>query len=970
MKYPATRLSLFFFRPLLMLCLPAVVWLLTAAAAADDVPPPPTPVAHRPGCPSKCGDVDIPYPFGIGDQCAIHHGFTMNCTAVNGTDRPFKGPFEVTSISVLDAKATMKMNISGQCFDSQMNRKLSTWYENFTNTPFRFSTEDNKIFVIGCNSLAYITSEYYSIGCLSQCYGYPRNASSCSSGAGCCEADVPTDMGYCRPYFNPDYNSTGCSYSVVMETKAFSYSTAYRQRPTAFWDAYNGRVPVVFDWVIRPYTCEDAKTNFSSSYACVSQKSECVNTTNRRKGYRCKCMDGYQGNPYVNGGCIDINECLQNTTNTCTAIGAICQNTPGNFSCTCPQGKEMMNGMCMAKKKSSAWVIPIIGTSLGLVVLIVTITCAYLIQQRRKLEHIKQRYFHQHGGMLLYEEIKSQQGNAFKIFPEAELQEATDKFSEQRVLGHGGHGIVYKGLLKGSVEVAVKRCMSIDEHHKKEFGKEMLILSQINHKNIVKLLGCCLEVQVPMLVYEFIPNGTLFQLIHGNRGRQISLATRVEIAHQSAEALAYLHSWASPPIIHGDVKTSNILIDRDCTAKLSDFGASILAPTDESQFVTLVQGTCGYLDPEYMQTCQLTDKSDVYSFGVVLLELLTRKMPFNLDGPEDEKSLATRFISLTKEGKLEEILDDQLKNDNDMGFLEETAELAMQCLEISGANRPSMRDISERLDRLRKVLQHPWAQQIPEEMESLLGESSLRSSEIAITGTLSIEKEAVKKLNRYIIAFKQLYCRLFGYTRLCKISIWVWVICSKQPKSVYEFVSNGTLYLHLHLMELRSLPWNDRLRMASETTEDIAYLHSAVSVPIIHRDINFKPSRHVMFDQTGITTKVQGTIGYIDPIYYYTRRMTEKSDEKKKPFAYVSSGEEGLVKHFIDLLSLEWQVREEGGKQVAEEVSTLEATCVKLNPDERPTVRETSGDGTRSHSSKGACFRKCHRGEISEASRT
>jgi serine/threonine protein kinase len=370
-----------------------------------------------------------------------------------------------------------------------------------------------------------------------------------------------------------------------------------------------------------------------------------------------------------------------------------------------------------------------------------------LIQQRRKLQHIKHRNFQQHGGTLLFEEIKSQQGISFKIFSEAELQEATDKFNQKRVLGHGGHGTVYMGLLKGNVQVAVKRCMSIDEQHKKEFGKEMLILSQINHRNIVKLLGCCLEVEVPMLVYEFIPNGTLFQLIHGNLGRQISLATRMQIAHQSAEALAYLHSWASPPILHGDVKSANILINLDYTVKVSDFGASILAPTDESQFVTIVQGTCGYLDPEYMQTCQLTDKSDVYSFGVVLLELLTRKKPLKLGGPEDEKSLALKFISLAKEGKIEEIFDYEIKNEENMEVLEEVAELAKQCLEMSGANRPSMKDVSEKLGSLRKVMQHPWAQQQnPEEVESLLGESPLASSEVINTGNFSIENKAAKSL--------------------------------------------------------------------------------------------------------------------------------------------------------------------------------------------------------------------------------
>ncbi|KAF8715959.1 hypothetical protein HU200_026925 [Digitaria exilis] len=171
--------------------------------------------------------------------------------------------------------------------------------------------------------------------------------------------------------------------------------------------------------------------------------------------------------------------------------------------------------------------------------------------------------------------MKAQQGVAFRIFSEEELQQATHRFDEQQVIGHGGHGKVYKGVLKAEVEVAVKR---------------------IRQGNV----------EVPMLVYEFIPNGTLFDLIHGNHGRHISLDARLRIACESAEALAYLHSCASPPILH-------------------DFGASILAPSDESQFVTLVQGTCGYLDPEYMQTCQLTDKSDVYSFGVVILEFLTRK---------------------------------------------------------------------------------------------------------------------------------------------------------------------------------------------------------------------------------------------------------------------------------------------------------------------------------------------------------
>ncbi|CAN6174657.1 unnamed protein product [Urochloa humidicola] len=356
MKYP--RLLAVSIR-LLLLCLLAVLVL-----AAADVPP-----EHRPGCKTRCGGVDIPYPFGIGDQCAIHPGFGIDCTSVNGTETPFSGDFEVTKISVPDAKAWMKMGISRQCYDRQARQvNWTTWQQNFTDTPFRFSYVDNKIFVVGCNTLAYLISESYSIGCLSKCSDQEPINGSCSVGAGCCQVDVPHDLGYLEAYFNENYTTTGCGYIVVMEEEAFSYSTTYRDS-SKFWDAYKGKVPVVMDWTITQYTCEEAKMDLSS-YACVSDKSECVNTTNGA-GSRCKCQDGYQGNPYVKDGCTDIDECLQNTTDSCTHSGGTCRNTQGSFTCKCPRGKQMINDMCMENQKSS-WVIPVVGSSVGLVVLIVT----------------------------------------------------------------------------------------------------------------------------------------------------------------------------------------------------------------------------------------------------------------------------------------------------------------------------------------------------------------------------------------------------------------------------------------------------------------------------------------------------------------------------------------------------------------------------------------------------------------------
>jgi len=224
----------------------------------------------------------------------------------------------------------------------------------------------------------------------------------------------------------------------------------------------------------------------------------------------------------------------------------------------------------------------------------------------------------------------------------------------------------------------------------------MLILSQINHKNIVKLVGCCLEVEVPVLVYEYIPNGTMYELIHGrNQELQISFSTLLRVAQEAAEGLSFRHSYASPPILHGDVKTANILLDENYMVKVSDFGASILAPSDKEQYVTMVQGTVGYLDPEYMQTCQLTEKSDVYSFGVILLEVLTGEVPLKLYGPEAKRSLTSHFLSAMKENSLSTVVPRHITEQESTELIGGLAELAKNCLDMCGSNRPSMKEIAE-----------------------------------------------------------------------------------------------------------------------------------------------------------------------------------------------------------------------------------------------------------------------------------
>lgn len=247
------------------------------------------------------------------------------------------------------------------------------------------------------------------------------------------------------------------------------------------------------------------------------------------------------------------------------------------------------------------------------------------------------------------------------------------------------------------------------------------MLSQVNHINVVRLLGCCLETEVPLLVYEFVSNGTLFEHIH-NKDKVISLSgeSRLKIAAKTAGVLSHLHS-ASTPIIHRDVKSANILLDNEFNAKISDFGASKLVPMNVTQFSTMVKGTIGYLDPEYFQSGQLTEKSDVYSFGVVLVELLTGKKPLLIDKPEDERSLVVYFLSSMEENRLFEILENRIVNDENKEQLRGMAELARRCLSMKGEERPPMREVAMELEGLRRMQKHPWDSAIsPEETESLL----------------------------------------------------------------------------------------------------------------------------------------------------------------------------------------------------------------------------------------------------------
>ncbi|XVE80800.1 hypothetical protein DITRI_Ditri15bG0009300 [Diplodiscus trichospermus] len=395
------------------------------------------------------------------------------------------------------------------------------------------------------------------------------------------------------------------------------------------------------------------------------------------------------------------------------------------------------------------------GIGIGFISLLLAITLLYLMVRQRQIAKQREKNFQQNGGNLLPEKLSQREecDENVKVFTAEELEKATNNYHESRILGQGGQGTVYKGILPDGRVVEIKKSRIGDQSQVEPFINEISMLCQINHRNVVKLLGCCLETTVPLLVYEYVTNGNLFDHMHnGSAASFLSWEARLRIATETAEALSYLHSAASIPIIHRDIKLANILLDEHYTAKVSDFGASRLIPFDQAQVTTIVQGAFGYLDPEYMQTGQLTEKSDVYSFGVVLIELLTGQKVVCFERSEEKKVLAMYFVSLMKDGKLLEILDPRLLNDGNIEHFKKVAALAWRCVRVKGEERQTIKAVAHELAgmQVQAKEKHPWSKSnLPsEEAGCLLGEfcgtygdGAISSS---ITGYDSIELEVAR----------------------------------------------------------------------------------------------------------------------------------------------------------------------------------------------------------------------------------
>lgn len=299
-----------------------------------------------------------------------------------------------------------------------------------------------------------------------------------------------------------------------------------------------------------------------------------------------------------------------------------------------------------------------------------------------------------------HRELEGLSFDNIRNFSYKELRLATDDFDRNAKIGRGGFGVVYKGILKDGTQVAVKSLCAESKQGVREFLTEINTISNVRHQNLVELIGCCVEGTHRILVYEFLEKNSLDYALLGKKIHILELdwKRRSEICIGTARGLAYLHEELDPHIVHRDIKASNILLDKDFTPKIGDFGLAKLFPDTITHISTKIAGTTGYLAPEYVLGGQLTLKADVYSFGVLVLEIISGRGSSTSGWGASQKLLLEWAWELYEEGKLVEMVDPDLKTYNEEEVIK-YIKVAFFCTQATASRRPVMSQVVDMLSR-------------------------------------------------------------------------------------------------------------------------------------------------------------------------------------------------------------------------------------------------------------------------------
>ncbi|KAL5777732.1 hypothetical protein ACOSP7_010658 [Xanthoceras sorbifolium] len=281
-----------------------------------------------------------------------------------------------------------------------------------------------------------------------------------------------------------------------------------------------------------------------------------------------------------------------------------------------------------------------------------------------------------------------------------ELEVSTNGFADENVIGEGGYGIVYRGVLVDNTMVAVKNLLNNRGQAEKEFKVEVEAIGRVRHKNLVRLLGYCAEGAHRMLVYEYVDNGNLEQWLHGDVGpcSPLTWEVRMNIILGTAKGLTYLHEGLEPKVVHRDIKSSNILLDKQWNPKVSDFGLAKLLGSERSYVTTRVMGTFGYVAPEYASTGMLNERSDVYSFGILIMEIISGRNPVDYSRPPGEVNLVEWLKTMVTNRNAEAVLDPRLQEKPSSRALKRALLVALRCVDPNAQKRPKMGHVIHMLE--------------------------------------------------------------------------------------------------------------------------------------------------------------------------------------------------------------------------------------------------------------------------------
>ncbi|KAL9313670.1 hypothetical protein ACSQ67_019122 [Phaseolus vulgaris] len=449
----------------------------------------------RPSCQHKCGTVNIPYPFGTREDCYLNSNFYVACNTSHKPPKLFlwnvTKNIEILEV-LLNGHLRVKSPVAYVCYDEK-GVLVDSGNSSMTLQAFPFSYTQNKFVGVGCDTLSTINAtigkNYSAGGCFSICSSVESSTSGSQFGIGFCQTSIPKNiLEYQARVMKSNMlhrnMNIPCSYSLLVEEDSFKFSTddfiKLQKRRT---------VPTVLDWAVGNLTCEEAKNNLTS-YVC-QENSVCIDSQNGR-GYLCGCFEGYVGNAYLHGGCHDIDECADPSLNDCSDI---CINLPGSYNCSCPKARKYLGD---GRKRGSGCVSNLQRVVneivIGLVLLLFGSGWLYHVFGKRKRVSLTARYFKSNGGLMLQQQISKMEGSfeIAKIFTARELKKATENFHESRIIGRGGYGTVYKGILPNDQLLTGRRALSFDMPEEKR-NLALYFLSAVKNDCLFQIVEDCVN---------------------------------------------------------------------------------------------------------------------------------------------------------------------------------------------------------------------------------------------------------------------------------------------------------------------------------------------------------------------------------------------------------------------------------------------------------------------------------------------